>query len=156
MSYNNCIVLTAPRTWMLVTICKHLVGGPYSTNINKLKKQFIDNDLKISCELHNPTMMCIKISTQNLLNITVFINTVMSMMHNSICTFQKSINNGSITTIYRYNDERIEHVFINGKCEYNKIIKDVKKMNKFIDITLDELVAQKLFTQKKFAELKNA
>jgi hypothetical protein len=29
-------------------------------------------------------------------------------------------------------------------------------MNKFIDITLDELVAQKPFTQKKkFAELKN-
>jgi hypothetical protein len=67
-------------------------------------------------------MMCTKISTRNILNIIVF-NTVMSMMHNSICTFQKSINNASITTnrsLIMY--ERIEYVFTNGVGEYNKII----------------------------------
>lgn len=116
MAYVNSIILTAPETWMLNKVCHYLVGGVDELNIQRWKHQFGDDDLDVTYKNMDPNMTFIIISTKNLFIITTFLNTVISKLNEGIKRLQNNNFDADvvISTMYRYDNVRIETEFING------------------------------------------
>jgi hypothetical protein len=102
---------------MLNKICNYLVGGVNELNIQRWKYQFGDDDLDVTYENMDPNMTFIIISTKNLFITTTFLNTVLDKLHEGIKRLQNTNFDTDvvISTMYRYDNVRIETELINSK-----------------------------------------
>lgn len=118
MQYKNSIVLTCPESWMCFKIAKYIEGGSCRKNINRWCNHFNDVGLDIIFEKMDSFTMFITINTSNLFITTTFLNAVINKLHEGIILMQNIFfeQDVKINTMYRYDGERFEDEFMNGKC----------------------------------------